>query len=206
LLVIPPPRHRRIPERGSALVLSLVILAALGALAMLTANAVRGGIQTVASDRFHQIAMYAAESGGAAAMDYLRANLDPKLGWSALVSPSNETVTSPDAIAGNRKLHGEAGNPFSADVKAHYSVELLNNRSDSGYATGDDNDKRIIIRSTGYGPDNAMAIIEWEVQEAGGSVRRPCPVYAQKGQAEDNSGRNDCLGAIDTSQSGSFTP
>lgn len=175
-------------------------------IALLTAMSVRGGIQTVASDRFHAIAVYAAESGGAAAMDYLRSSIDPQTGWTALMSPANSIVAVPAQIVGNEKLVGDADNPFSSDIKASYRVEILNNRGDSGYATGADNDKRVIIRATGYGPDGATAIIEWDVQSAGGQIQRPCPVYAQKGQAEDNSGRNDCLGAIDTSQSESFSP
>lgn len=203
------PRKRKLgrrKHRGNAIVLALVILSAVGVLALLTVTSVRGGIQTVASDRFHTIAVYAAESGGAAAMDYLRSSIDPQTGWAALLSPANDTIQAPVEIVGNEKVPGDADNPFSADINAYYRVEILNNRSDSGFATGADNDKRVVIRSTGYGPDGATAIIEWDVQGAGGQIQRPCPVYAQKGQAEDNSGRNDCLGAIDTSQSESFTP
>jgi hypothetical protein len=198
-----PLRRKR---RGNAILLALIVLSAVAMLASLTVMSVRGGIQTVASDRFHAIAVYAAESGGAAAMDYLRSAIDPQLGWAALMSPANSAVSAPAEIVGNEKVPGDNDNPFSSDIKAHYRVEILNNRSDSGFATGADNDKRVIIRSTGYGPDGATAILEWDVQGAGGQIQRPCPVYAQKGQAEDNSGRNDCLGAIDTSQSETFTP
>jgi hypothetical protein len=188
------------------MILALVLLVALGLLAGLSLSSVRGGIQTVASDRFHTIAVYAAESGGAAAMDYLRSTIDPQQGWGALMSPSNTAPAMPVAIVGNDKPAGDPENPFSDDMQASYKVEILNNRSDTGFAAGTDADRRVLIRATGYGPDGATAIIEWDVQGAGGQIRRPCPVYAQKGQAEDNSGRNDCLGTIDTSETGSFTP
>ena len=88
-----------------------------------------------------------------------------------------------------------------------YSVQILNNRSDSGYATGSDNDKRVVIRSTGYGPNGAVAVIEWEItaQNAVG-VGRPCSVYSQKNESEDGSGRNDCLGTLNTSDTATFRP
>jgi len=180
----------------------MIVLVALGTLSMLTVFSVRGGVQTSANDRFHTIALHAAESGGAAAMEYLRSVIDPKLGWTNVLADGPTLA----AIPGNDRLPGDGDNPFAVELSAYYHVEIYNNRSDSGYATGTDNDKRIVIVSTGYGPDGAMAKIEWDVQAAGGLVRRPCPVYAQKGVSEDNSGRNDCLGSIDTSQSASFSP
>lgn len=183
--------------------LALVILSALGTLGMLTVGGVRAGIKTTGNDRFHSIALYAAESGAAAAMDYLRGVIDPTTGFTTLLQSGSP---SPDEIVGNNKQSGETGNPFSTDMHAYYRVEISNNRGDSGFATNVDNDKRVVIRSTGYGPDGAVAVIEWDVSSAGGRVTRPCPVYAQKGQSEDNAGRNDCLGTIDTTQSGSFAP
>ncbi len=183
--------------------LALVILSALGTLGMLTVGGVRAGIKTTGNDRFHSIALYAAESGAAAAMDYLRTVVDPTTGFTELLQSGH---ASPDEIVGNNKLPGETGNPFSTDQRAYYRIEIANNRSDSGYATNTDHDKRVVIRSTGYGPDGAVAIIEWDVASAGGRITRPCPVYAQKGQSEDNAGRNDCLGTIDTTQSSTFTP
>jgi len=194
---------RRNGQRGNSLVLALVILSALGTLGMLTVGGVRAGIKTTGNDRFHSIALYAAESGGAAAMDYLRGAVDPTSGFTDLLQSGH---VSPDEILGNNKLPGTLGNPFSSDMNAYYRVEIANNRSDSGYATNTDNDKRVVIRTTGYGPDGAVAVIEWDVASAGGRIVRPCPVYAQKGQSEDNTGRNDCLGTIDTTQSSSFAP
>lgn len=180
--------------------LALIIMSALGTLSMLTVAGVKGGQKTAGTDRFHAIATYAAESGGAAAMVYLRSVVDSTTGFTAVL-----TGGAAD-IVGNDKEPGVTGNPFSASMLAYYHVEILNNRGDSGYATTTDTDKRVIIRSTGYGPDGAVAIIEWDVQSSAGRSARPCPVYAQKGQSEDNAGRNDCLGTIDTSQTGTFAP
>lgn len=186
--------------------LALVVLTALGTLSTLTVFSVRSGTATTANDRFHTIAMYAAESGGAAAMSFLRTNIDVATGWTAFVSPGNAAPPQPTGIVGNNQLPGTSDNPFTASLQAHYKVEILNNRSDSGFAGGTDTDSRVIIRSTGYGPDGAVAIIEWEVTTSVSTASRPCPNYGQRGISEDNSGRNDCLGLIDTSQAATFQP
>ncbi len=196
-------RKRRNGQRGNSLVLALVVMSALGVLSMLTVASVRTGIRTSGNDRFHAIALYAAESGGAAAIDHLRGIVDPTTGFTALLQ-ANEL--NPVEIVGNNRLPGDPSNPFTEQLGAYYRVEISNNRGDSGFATGTDTDKRVVIRATGYGPDGATAVIEWDIQAAGGRLQRPCPVYAQKGHGEDNSGRNDCLGAIDTSETSTFAP
>lgn len=196
-------RHR---ERGNSLVLAMIVLSALGTLSALTVVSVQGGLATTGNDRFHTIAVYAAESGGAAAMDFLRKNVNLSTGWASYISPSNLTPPQPN-LPGNNIASGAAGNLFSSDILGWYSVKILNNRSDTGFATGADNDKRIIIRSTGYGPNGAVAVIEWDVtaQNVTG-LGRPCSVYAQRNESEDDSGRNDCLGLINTSDTATFRP
>ena len=198
-----PVRHR---ERGNSLVLAMVVLAALGTLSSLTIVNVQGGLATVGNDRFHAIAIYAAESGGAAAMDFLRSNVNLTTGWKTYVSPSNTSPQQPN-LPGNNQINGATGNLFSTDIGGWYSVQILNNRSDSGFATGDDNDKRVVIRSTGYGPNGSVAVIEWEItaQNVLG-IGRPCSVYAQRNESEDGSGRNDCLGTINTADTATFRP
>jgi hypothetical protein len=184
----------------------MIVLTALGTLSSLTVVTVEGGIATTGNDRFHTIASYAAESGGMAAMDYLRSHLDLSNGWSAYVSPSNASPPQP-ALPGNNADVGSSGNLFSADIQGSYSVQILNNRSDSGYTTGKDNDKRVVIRSTGYGPNGAVVILEWEINaQSAVGIGRPCNTYAQRGQAEDDSGRNDCLGTLNTGDTATFRP
>ena len=198
--------RRRDRERGNSLVLAMIVLTALGALGALTVVSVQGGIASASSDRFHAIAVYAAESGGAAAMDFLRKNINLTTGWKSYLSPSNATPPQPN-LPGNNQDVGTGGNPFSSDMQGSYKVEILNNRSDTGFATGDDNDKRVIIRATGYGPNGAVAVVEWEI--TGQSVTglgRPCSVYSQRNESEDDSGRNDCLGAINTGDTATFRP
>lgn len=189
------------------MLLALIVLGALGTLSALTVVSVQGGIATAGNDRFHAIAVYAAESGGAAGMDFLRKNLSLSSGWSAYVSASNASPPQPTALAGNNQVSGAVGNVFTADTQGWYSVQILNNRGDSGYATGADNDKRVILRSTGYGPNGAVAVIEWDISGANAAgLGRPCSAYAQKNESEDDSGRNDCLGVINTGDTATFRP
>jgi hypothetical protein len=167
---------------------------------------VQGGIATTGNDRFHAIAVYAAESGASAAMDFLRKNINSSTGWTAYVSPSNSNPPQP-AVTGNNQDVGTAGNQFSADILGSYSVQILNNRGDTGYAAGIDNDKDVIIHSTGYGPNGAVAAVEWEISAAhANTTGRPCSVYSQLGESEDDSGRNDCLGVINTGDTATFRP
>ncbi len=196
-------RHR---ERGNSMLLALIVLGALGTLSALTVVSVQGGLATAGNDRYHAIAIYAAESGGAAAMDFLRKTINLSTGWAAYVSPNNASPQQP-VFPGNNQAVGATGNLFSADTQAWYSVQVLNNRNDTGYATGADNDKRVVIRSTGHGPNGAVAVIEWDLSGANAlGIGRPCSVYSQKNQSEDDSGRNDCLGVINTGDSATFRP
>jgi hypothetical protein len=199
-------RQARQRERGNSLVLAMIVLAALGTLSALTVVTVEGGITTAGNDRFHMVAVYSAESGGAAAMDFLRRNINLTTGWKAYVSANNASPPQP-SLSGNNADVGTTGNLMSSDMPGWYSVQILNNRGDSGFATGDDNDKRVVIRSTGYGPNGAVAVIEWEItaQNALG-LGRPCSVYSQKNESEDGSGRNDCLGTLNTSDTATFRP
>jgi hypothetical protein len=203
---------RRNPERGNSLVLAMLVMSALGVLAMLTVMTVRSAMQSTSNDRFHTVAIYAAESGGAAAMVFLRANADPTTKWSAFVDPVPsgtqpvETARFESGILGNGALPGATGNPFAAGMNAYYEVSIYNDRGDTGLVAGDDNNAHIIIRSVGHGPDGAMAIIEWEVTTEPIVTSTPCRVYAQESQAEDNSGTNTCIGTIDTTQSATFIP
>lgn len=200
------PRAQR-AQRGNALLVSLIALTGLATLGSITVASVQGGSTSAASERFHTIALYAAESGGSAAIEYLRSSVNSATRFTELVTPANSYPKSPSEIAGNGIASGATGNLFSADLKAWYTVQLLNNRDDPGYATGSDEDATIVIRATGYGPNGATATLEWEVQASGlSAIGRPCPGYGQKGLSEDGSGRNDCMSAINISDTATYRP
>lgn len=185
------------------MLLAMIVLTALGTLSTLTVVSVEGGMSATNNDRFHSIAVYAAESGGAAAINWLRGQSS----WTPYVSASNGTIQSPTGILGNNAVVGATGNPFSTDQQAWYRVEILNNRNDSGYATGADNDRRVIIRATGHGPNAALAVIEWEVAATGGGTNAvPCEAYAQKNNSEEGGGAADCLGTISNSDTATTRP
>lgn len=169
------PRDR---QRGNSMLLALIVLSALATLASLTVVSVQSSLKTSTNDRAQTVAMYAAESGAAAAMDFLRNHFNKDTGWSAYVRPSNLPLPPPLAapdLPSSGAQPGSLDNLFSADQNAWFSVTLLNNRSDPGFAAGADNDGQVIIRSTGHGPQGSVAIIEWEVSRSGAPLPPPSP-------------------------------
>lgn len=189
------------------MLISLIALTGLATLGGVTVSSVQGGTATASSNRFQSVALYAAESGASAAMSYLRATVSSSARFSAIITPSNESPKAPQEISGNDRKPETSGNVFSPQLGAWYHVEILNNRNDPGYAAGSDEDAKVVIRSTGYGPDGATAVLEWEVQATGMSaLGRPCPGYGQKGLSEDGAGRNDCMGEITVGDTATFRP
>lgn len=178
------PRSPRDPQRGNSLLLALIVMSSLATLGSLTVVSVQSSLKASTNDRSQTVAMYAAESGGAAAMEFLRSgtNFDSDLGWGRFVSPDGvpKALTIIE-LPSNGALPGTPNNLFSPDLNAWFLVELVNNRSDDhykstptpgpGYANPDnDHDGVVIIRSTGNGPQGSVAVVEWEVQ-------RIAPVY-----------------------------
>lgn len=159
------PRDR---QRGNSLLLALVVLSALATLGSLTVFSVQSSLKTSTNDRSQTVAMYAAESGAAAAMDFLRNpdNFHPMKAWGKYVTPSNDPVVPLTArdLPSSGAQPGTPDNLFSTDQNAWFSVEILNNRNDPGFIAGNDDDGQVIIRSTGHGPQGSVAIIEWEVR------------------------------------------
>lgn len=180
------------------MLIALIAVGGLITLGGMTVLSVQGGMSAVSHDRHRSAALYAAESGAAVAMIYLRANVqvEPNF-WSDFVNPGNVNPQRPADIHGNGAEPGDADNIFSDDMVAWYEVEILNNVDDREFDLGNDSDGSVIIRSTGHGPNGTTAQVEWQV--GAGPVNtpgRPCPSYGQRGVAEDGAGRNDCVGTI----------
>lgn len=185
----------------------MIALTGLVTLGGITVLSIQSGITAVGQDRSKSVALYIAESGAAAAADFLRKNVNSTTKFSDFVNPNNTNPQKPSGIVGNGARPGEAGNLFSTDQNAWYEVEILNNLEDTGFAAGDDIDKTIIIRSTGHGPNGAVAQVEWYVRaDAISGLGRPCPSYGQKGMAEDGAGRNDCLTTVVSTDVATYSP
>ena len=167
-----PPRDR---ERGNSLLLALIVMSALATLGGLTVVSTQSNLKTSTNNRAQTIALYAAESGAAVAMDFLGAHFNNTNtgapGWSAYVTAQNGAAApiSTALIPSSDALPSTPNNLFSPEQRAWFEIMLLNNRDDPGFdgvTPPLDQDSRIIIRSTGHGPQGALAIIEWEVQRA----------------------------------------
>jgi hypothetical protein len=147
------------------MVVMLIVMVALGTIAGLTVISVQGGSSTASAQRFSAMALYAAESGAAVTMAWLRANYNPTTKFSDFVDPNNDPGQSP-MVYGNGVQPGANENLLSADQQGWYEVRLLNNVNDPGFGAGDDTDGIVIIQVTGHGPNGAMKRIEWEVGRA----------------------------------------
>jgi hypothetical protein len=166
-----PPRDR---QRGNSLLLALIVMSALATLGSLTVVSTQSSLKTATNDRAQTIAMYAAESGAAVAMNFLRNHFDPATtnqysDWSAYLKQSNANVVSVPTtdIPSNDVRPGLPNNLFSVDQQAWFDIQLYNTRNDPLFGALDgqcDGDGRLIIRTTGHGPQGSVAIIEWEVQ------------------------------------------
>lgn len=190
------------------MLVAMTTLSGLLAIATVTLVKVKRGINATSQSRFHSVALFSAESGVSAGIDYLRGNMDPTTYFSALVVAENTPAPNPDlGIAGNGAAHGTSANLFSGDIPMSYEVTIFNNVGDPGFAAGDDEDGIVILRSIGRGPGTSMVVLEVEVDGLNDTnTARPCPGYAQKGMAEDGAGRNDCLGVINSGTVTTFTP
>jgi Tfp pilus assembly protein PilX len=174
-----PPRPPRDPQRGNSLVLALIVMSALATLGSLTVVSMQSSLQTSTNDRAQTIAMYAAESGAAVAMDFLRKNFDASgaifssaTSWSTYCTANNAPplVQMSAYIPSSDAQPGDPNNLFDRDQNAWFHIDVLNNRDDPGYPTNTstcDTDGVVIIRSTGHGPQGSLVIIEWEVQRVG---------------------------------------
>jgi len=189
------------------MLVAMTTLSGLLAIATVTLVKVKRGIKASSQSRFQSVALFSAESGVSAGMDFLRSNSDPTTYYTSLVSANNSTIQSPTGIAGNAIASGATGSLFTGDIPMSFTVSILNNEDDTGYAAGTDDDGIVILRSVGRGPGTSMVEIEVKVEGANVlNTSRPCPGYAQKGIAEDGAGRNDCLGVIDSAIKTTFTP
>src|SRR5215475_2876267 len=168
-----PPRD---PQRGNSLVLALIVMSALGTLGSLTVVSMQSSIQTSTNDRAQSIALYAAESGAAVAMNFLRKqfNVQPagKTSWSSYVVSRNEAplVDMSTLIPSSGALPGSPNNLFDRDQNAWFEIALLNNRDDDAFGVGtgpNETDGKVMIRSTGHGPQGSLAIIECGIQRVG---------------------------------------
>lgn len=165
------------------MVVMLIVLVGLGTIAGLTVISVQGGSATTNTHRFNAMALYAAESGVAVTMDYLRSNVRYKNPLPPPPPPPappplipydpgrftdwmtvNNTTPAVLPIPGNGVPSGAAGNLLSNDQRGWYEVVLVNNESDDpGMSDGKDWDGRAVIQSTGHGPNGAVAKIEVEI-------------------------------------------
>jgi hypothetical protein len=184
-------------ERGSALMVSLIALVALLGVGIVTMVSVRSDSASSGAARFHQLALYAAESGVAAGTDFLRNNCSVTDLYSSLVEPSNSSPLEPAGIFANDVQPGQPGNPYDPATRSWYSATILNNPSDAGFAAGDDQDGIVILQVVGHGPDNASATLRVTLLSPSCIAKLCDNEYAQRGINARNDMVAMCATAID---------
>ena len=181
-------------ERGAALLLAMIAITALLSLGALTVLTVQAEHQSGGQGRFEQQALYVAESGAYAGIDFLRSNCGTVNLFSQWVG------TSPAGIYGNGIQPGNTGNPFGTTNKAlWYEVSVQNNASDPGTSggacgsnPGPDCDGIVVLRSTGHGADNTVATVEVMVQNTSCLATFCAQEYAQRDVGERNTASVAC--------------
>lgn len=168
-------------EKGSVLIVTMVGLTALLGIAGMTILSARSTLSTSASNRFQTSALFAAESGVWAGIDFLRQSCDQSTLFTQFVSPDNASPQSPSGIFANNVPPGTAPNPFDIRRKAWYRVTILNNSGDPGLSSGRDTDSQVILHVVGYGPDGTQATVEVEVRNDVCLAKFCDADYAQRG-------------------------
>ncbi len=188
---------RRARERGAALAVALIAITALLGLGALTVLSVQTEMSSAGQSRFSQSALYAAESGGSAGMDFLRTHCSADgTFFTAWVSAGNASPPQPTEIVGNNIHPGQTGNPFDQQTAMWYSVSILNNPEDPEFGVGHDTDGMVILRSVGYGPDQTVAAIELTVSNPL-CIKNFCEQeYAQRNVTSRNDANAACSARV----------
>ena len=142
-------------ERGSALVLALLILVLLTLMGISATTSSTVGIQMAGSEKFYELAFYSAESGWQRALNWLDTQypgVTQNLVW-------NGTTFEP--VVGSLDEAASVGIPLAEDNNTEYSVkvEFAGTAPVPGYATSF---RRFNYRvnSVGLGPGNARSEVE----------------------------------------------
>ena len=196
----PTPRPRHVDaERGATLIVALIAIVALLGIGMVTLLSVRSDTVAAGSDRFQTMALYAAESGVAAGMDYLRQNCPTtSAGFTSFLG------TTPTAITGNNVQSGGAGYPFTTGSKTYYQVSIKNNASETSETV--DADYTVVLRSVGYGPNSTQVVLEVEVESPDCDPSDCQTGYAQGFNNASNDNTANCVSAITADSLRSATP
>ncbi|MCG6944768.1 MAG: pilus assembly PilX N-terminal domain-containing protein [Deltaproteobacteria bacterium] len=150
-------------DRGSALVIALLVLVLLTLMGISATTTSTIEVQMAGNEKFHDMAFYAAESGWQRSLNWLDSQypaVTEKVGWDEDATPlptfsPGEKYNNPDPIV------------LAEDNDTEYSVkiEFVGTRAVPGYGT---NFRRFNyqVDSTGIGPGNARS----EVRVVAGKI------------------------------------
>ena len=154
-------------EKGSALILSLLILLLLTLMGISAVTTSTVGIQMAGSEKLYQLAFYSAESGWQRALNWL----DNQYLWDVRNRVWNGTTFV--EVSGSLQEAHSVSIPLANDNNTQYSVkiELAGTALVPGYSTSF---RRVNykLKSEGFGPGNTRSVVEvtaGKVLDMGGS-------------------------------------
>ena len=150
-------------ERGSVLVISLIVLLGLMSLGAVAVLSARTESRTGGMERGERVALFAAEAGVAAAQEYVRNHCSPTTGLDPL-----------DGMALPRDLPSNPDDkPPLTDPDATYSVTFHPDGPACNGTLDGNNIACVSVRSQGQGPGGATALIRVRLKRscvAGGAT------------------------------------
>jgi Tfp pilus assembly protein PilX len=156
-------------QKGIALLTSILLLGALGVLGFTAVNVSNVDTKITSNTKTSKQAFYLAEAGAERAREQLRANL---AGGTTLsmqlnsVKGSDGVLTSSDNVA---NFSSSDDVPFINTTFGNGSFKVyLTNDSVDGVTNTTDNNGIVTLTSFGYGPDNALAIVQTTVKKGAG--------------------------------------
>lgn len=176
-------------ERGSVLVISLIVLVGLMSLGAIAVMSARTDTRTGGLERGERVALYAAEAGIAAAQEYLRSRCNPSTGLNPLGGQS-----LPRQLPNNPQDKPPLGDP-DASYDVTFAAEGL---CDGTRRPADTGPACVMVRSRGEGPGGATTLLRLTLShpcEAGTITKG---IYGQGGGEARIAGAESVMAIEDT--------
>lgn len=176
----------RLGQRGNVMLVALLALTGLAVLGAVTVSSVQSGLAAASAERGATAARYAAESGLASAMQFLRAHAY----YSGTMFSNNirkdGAWEESASVRGHDVPPSDSDNLFSADYRAKqqtwFTVQFRNNVDDPNFSDQDaednnweDSDGRIVVRVVGYALEGARIGLEAELKASISTDPPPTP-------------------------------
>jgi Tfp pilus assembly protein PilX len=157
-------------QRGIALFTAVLLLGALGALGFTAVNVSNVGSRITSNTRTSKQAFYLAEAGAERARELLRSTLAGGTTLSMMLNTAkgaDGVLTDSNTVSNFSSSDDVPFIPLTSMGGGSYKVYLTNDSVD-GITSASDTNGIVTLTAFGYGPDNAVAIIQTSVKKGSG--------------------------------------